>query len=76
MGFIGLILGFLKTQIASLGFFGFASPGVTTSGQCEFDNSGWCNKSHKLQPGDLVLNIWPKLYGFYWTASLLSEVLE
>jgi hypothetical protein len=30
----------------------------------------------QITAGDLVLNIWPKLQGFHWAASLLSEVLE
>jgi hypothetical protein len=49
---------------------------VTALGLGQHDNSDWCNKSHKLQPSDLVLNIWPELQGFHWTASLLAEVCE
>jgi hypothetical protein len=49
---------------------------VATRGQCEYNNTSWCNKSHKLQPSGLILNIWPELHSFHWTACLLSEVLE
>jgi hypothetical protein len=49
---------------------------VTTGGQYGYDNSGWCNKSHKLEPSDLVLNNWTGLQGIYWTACLASEVPE
>jgi hypothetical protein len=34
------------------------------------------NTSHKLQPIDLVLSIWPELRGFHRTTGLLSEVLD
>jgi hypothetical protein len=49
---------------------------MTSGDECEYDNSSFCEKSHTLQPSDLVLNIWPELQGFHWTASLLSEVSE
>jgi hypothetical protein len=50
---------------------------VTTGGQCdEYDNPNWCNKSHKLPPSDLFLNIWLWLQVYHWTCNLLSEVVK
>jgi hypothetical protein len=49
---------------------------VTTGGQCEYDNFGWCNKSKNYSQ---VIWFWifgPSYKNFHWTVSLLSEVPE